>query len=168
MSLVQVHTLFLYSMLRNKIKKYIPIVSALFLSVVMIGVALFYSSPTVNAQIGALIYRFIGGQTTGIDFTNTTLCCNGFWLGFDSVQPSNISIINGDSALWIPGFTQTYDNHNEFTQGYCSLGTIVPGPCLTVASECYSLEIVPVIQRVGTGGAQGCSGLAGGFGGVGF
>ena len=103
------------------------------------------STQTAEAQISAYTATTIGGQTNGV----TDLCCNGVVLDFDSINPLNPFILNGE-ALFVPLLSGSYSNGNEFSSGYNTLGTVVPGICLTVESECYTPEYKLTIRKIGT------------------
>ncbi len=109
---------------------------------------LFLFAPSAYAQsISGYTATLIGGTTNGV----TNVCCNGVVLDFDSVNPLNLFILDGE-ALFDPILSTSYDHGNEFTSGYNVVGTIMPWTCITVESECYSVEVLPRIRTIGTGG----------------
>lgn len=106
---------------------------------------MFSNQVTAQAQISAYTAVAIGGETQGV----TDLCCNGVILDFDSVNPLSPWILDGE-ALFVPGLSSSYENGNEFSSGYNVLGTVRPGICVTVESECYSVEYHLEIGVIGT------------------
>ncbi len=108
-------------------------------------------APTAYAQsISGYTATLIGGTTNGV----TDVCCNGVVLDFDSVNPLNLAILDGE-ALFDPILSTSYDNGNEFSSGYNVVGSIMPWTCITVESECYSVEVIPRIRMIGTSGLPG-------------
>ncbi len=107
----------------------------------------FGNNSVIAASTGISIATLIGGTTGGV----SDVCCNGIVLSFDSIDSSNRSILDGD-ALWETGSTNSYNYHNEFTEGYYTLGLLSQGQCITIESECESAENIPVIKHVGTNG----------------
>jgi hypothetical protein len=113
----------------------------------LMGIQYMYiQSPTVDAQ-SSFTATLIGGETNGV----TDVCCNGVVLDFDSVNPLNLSILDGE-ALFDPVLSTSYDNGNEYSSGYNVLGNIMPWMCITVSSECESAEQIPRIRNIGTAG----------------
>ena len=105
------------------------------------------NSKTAEAQISSYTALSIGGETEGV----SDLCCNGIVLDFSSVSPASPWILDGE-ALWVPLLSASYSNGNEFTSGYNTLGTLMPGICITIESECYTPEYKITIRTIGTSG----------------
>ncbi len=108
---------------------------------------MFSKQVTAQAQISEYLAISIGGETNGV----SDVCCNGVVLDFDSVAPLSPWILDGE-ALFVPGLSASYSNGNEFSSGYNTLGTLMPGICLTVSSECYTPEYKITIRTIGTSG----------------
>lgn len=104
-----------------------------------------FNTKTAEAQISEYIGVSIGGETQGV----ADLCCNGIVLDFDSVNPLSPYILDGE-ALWVPLLSSSYQNGNEFSSGYNVLGTLMPGLCITIESECYTPEYKITIRTIGT------------------
>jgi hypothetical protein len=105
-------------------------------------------SSKANAQTSFLA-TLIGGQTNGV----SDLCCNGVVLDFDSVDSTNISILDGE-ALFVPGISSSYDHGNEYSSGYNTVGNLITGLCVTIESECESVDSMPIIISIGTSGGS--------------
>ena len=130
------------------IKKYLPSITILLVSIVISGGILFYDRQEAEAQIPGVTF-LIGGETMGV----LKVCCNGTVLGFKQVEP-NPFILSGP-ALFIPGISDSNLHHTEFLPTFCTLGRLLPGPpvpCLDPGNECSPAEPYPVIWTIGTAG----------------
>ncbi len=106
-----------------------------------------FNTKTAEAQISEYIGVSIGGETEGV----SDLCCNGLVLEFSSISPLSPWILDGE-ALFVPGLSAGFANGNEYSEGYNTLGTLMPGLCLTISSECYTPEYKITVRTVGTSG----------------
>lgn len=114
----------------------------------------------------SFLTTLIGGETQGISSDDIPLCCNGIKLEFSSIDSSNMYIVDeGTPVLWDWVDTLSYQNGNEFTEGYYTVGLLARGQCITIESECEETEDIPVIKVIGTG-AQSAGGLGGLGGGL--
>lgn len=93
-----------------------------------------------------LIGPLIGGPTGG---TSETSCCNGTVYSFDSIDPTNPALLDGE-AIYTPGLSQIYENFDISTPGHCAVGLTQYGICLDPEAECYSGDVMPIIINVGT------------------
>lgn len=114
---------------------------------------IYFNAKEVNAQSSSsYTATLIGGETEGIaDF-----CCNGLVLEFDSVSQANTFILDGE-AIFVTGISDTYDNGNEYSEGYNTIGKLRPGLCFLPDEECESAEYIPEIQLIGTSSGQASS-----------
>lgn len=127
--------------MKNETKNSIQII----LGAVLVAVFIF-SSNNISAQSSSYTATLIGGETGGVE----EVCCNGVIVSFESVNTLNPNILDGE-AIIIPGVSQIYDHGNEMSEGYCALGKVTPyGVCVTIESECYSVEIMTQVISVGT------------------
>ena len=125
--------------MKNEIKKSIQI---LLLATLIAFVVFSEKNETDAASMATLI----GGTTGGV----SDLCCNGIIVEFDSNFPTNMNILDGE-ALIVPLISGLYDSGNEMTEGYNTLGKVTPfGICVTIESECYSVEMMTQVISVGT------------------
>ena len=130
----------------KKIKSF-KIVTLFFLLVafLMTNYFLFQKVDYIKAQTLNFLAQIIGGQTEGV----SGLCCNGVKLSFTSADPSHIFLLDGE-ALYTPVLTQSYQHGNEFTQGYNTIGKLMPGICLEISEDCAPGEPIPQILLIGT------------------
>jgi len=135
-------------MFKNILKKVGAPVAIIALSLVF---SYFYIDHVKKAEAAVSLATLIGGRTLGV----IDVCCNGIVLGFTSVQPLNPNILYG-SALFSVG-SQSYDHGNEFSAGFCSLGSLIPNVCVDIESECESSSYMPQVNQIGTG-ASFCTG----------
>lgn len=126
----------------------------LLFSFVFLNYLVFFGNNSVIAQStggSSMMATLIGGTTEGV----SDVCCNGIVLEFDSIDSSNMNILDGEALYgFSTGVTQSYDHHNEFTEGYYTLGLLSQGMCMTIDSECEDSESMPLIKHIGTGGSQ--------------
>jgi hypothetical protein len=126
---------------------FVTLCSLYVFGIFMLSVQYFFTqTPKVDAQT-SYTATLIGGETNGV----SDVCCNGVVLDFDSINPLNLSILDGE-ALFDPILSSSYDNGNEYSSGYNVLGNIMPWMCITVSSECESAEQIPRIRNIGTAG----------------
>lgn len=116
------------------------------------------SSEKVQAQslLSGFMVEHIGGKTKG---TGDTMCCNGIVLDFESQEPMNPWILDGE-AIFTPGISESYEAYNEFDEGYCTIGKLFTFICLDPENECAGGSIMPGILTVGTSPSQ-CTGTSG-------
>lgn len=110
--------------------------------------AVFIELGTERVEAQGILSTLLGGTTGGVRY----VCCNGVVLNFNSINPGNPNILDGQ-ALWVPGVTRSYDHTREFLPGFCTVGKLIPGACMTVSSGCSTPRPMPIIQEIGTGGA---------------
>jgi hypothetical protein len=133
-------------------KEKLPIILSLCIIATFFLVAekIYFNSQKVSAQSsGSSVALLIGGTTEGV----SDFCCNGLVLEFDSVNPAIPLILDGE-AIFVPGISDSYDNGNEYSEEYNTLGKLGPGVCVTPDSECESVEYMPEIQVIGTSSGQ--------------
>ena len=139
----------------------------LFTALLFISYLTFFGPDSVVAQSGgsgsSYMATLIGGETEGV----SDVCCNGIILSFSSINSNNQNILDGD-AMFVPKSSESYDNGNEFSEGYNTLGLLSQSICLDIAQECESGDIMPQIKVIGTAPSQNSGGGGGGGGGGGF
>lgn len=127
-------------------KEMIILGSAIFIAVALIAMDPFFENKLEAQTSTTPAALYIGGYTLG---PGKTKCCNGTSVAFSSIDLKIPVILNGE-ALFIPGVSQTLLYGKQLLPSYCTLGFLVPGACLTAASECQTPVNMPMILYVGT------------------
>lgn len=128
--------------MKKEIKNSIQILSCAMLLAFFILLA----KGVADAQSSSYTAMWIAGETGGVE----DVCCNGVIVSFESIDSKNQYYLDGE-AIIIPGVSKLYSAGNEMSEGYCTLGKVNQyGFCLTISSECESVEQYPQVVAVGT------------------